>query len=271
MATLETLRNHVRLELGDIAEHFRESFRGTGEKDDWDLPARNVDTVTVYQVDNNDALIPFVENTDFTVDRGKGVITFSDPPEEDALLVVEGTNFGIFNNDEVDHFISAAAGQHLFGRTVERRYRDGHGFIRYDNEPMDLEDLPKEEEILVTLLTTIEALWALSTDASLDIDVRTAESTDVPRGQRYRQLTAQIDLLTDKYKDISLMLGVGLYAPEVMDMRRVSRTTGRLVPIFRPREYDETGEPQRKLPDRSTRDLDRDGPRNPFWSGGWGY
>jgi hypothetical protein len=68
-----------------------------------------------------------------------------------------------------------------------------------------------------------------------------------------------------------MAMGVGLKAPEVMDMRRVSRTTGRLVPIFEDREYDEHGPPIRKLPPRGNRDEDPDGPASPFWSGGWGY
>lgn len=271
MATLDTLRNHVRLEMGDTKESFRDSFRGTGDKDDWDLPARNVDTIKVFEVGNDDSIIDYVEPADYTVDRAEGIITFTTPPEEDALMVVEGTNFGIFTNDEIDHFIEAAAGQHLRDRTVQKRYRDGHGFIKYDQVQMELEDLPKEEEILVSLLATVESLWALSTDASLDIDVQTAEGTNIPRGQRYRQLIGQIDLLTDKYKELSLMMGVGLFAPEVMNLRRVSRTTGRLVPIFQPREYDEHGEPHRVLPRRSDKDVERDGPANPYWSGGWGF
>ena len=60
-------------------------------------------------------------------------------------------------------------------------------------------------------------------------------------------------------------------APEVLDMRRMSRTTGRLVPVFESREYDESGPPIRKLPPRGNRDEDADGPASPFWSGGWGY
>jgi hypothetical protein len=43
-------------------------------------------------------------------------------------------------------------------------------------------------------------------------------------------------------------LGVGLYAIEVTNLRRVSRTTGRLVPLFREREYDDYTLPERILP-----------------------
>lgn len=271
MATEAALLSAIRLELGDHLETFRESLRGTGDKDDYNLPARNVVTVTAYTVTGDDQIITLVEDTDFTVDRPHGIITFTDPPEQDALYIIEGTANGIFTDDELRHFLEGALSQHLKGRTEQTRYRDGHGLIRYDRWQMELDDLPKEEEILVTLLATIEALWALSTDAATDIDVTTAEGTNIPRGQRWRQLMAQIDVLTEKYHDLSMMMGVGLHAPEVTDMRRVSRTTGRLVPMYTPREYDEHGPPIRRLPPRSNRDEDPDGPESPYWAGGWGF
>lgn len=272
MATEASLIKSIRLELGDHLEPFRDSFRGTGTKDDYDLPARNLSgALTVYTLTGDDQIVNLAEGTDYTVDRAEGVISFTEAPEKDALYVVEGAANGIFTDEEIKHFLDAALAQHLNGRTTQVRYRDGHGFIKYDREGMDLEDLPKEEEILVTILATVEALWALSTDAATDIDITTAEGTHIPRGQRWRQLIAQIDILTDKYKEISGMMGVGLFAPEVFNLRRTSRTTGRLVPIFQEREYDEHGPPIRKLPPRSDRDVDADGPSSPYWSGGWGF
>lgn len=271
MATEAALISAVRLELGDALEPFRESFRGNGEQKTYDLPARNIATVTAFIIGGNDAIISLAEPLNYTVDRAKGLITFVVAPAMDERYVVEGTANGIFTDVEIKHFLDGALSQHLKGRTVQVRYRDGHGFIQYDRKSMEIEDLPKEEEILVTLLATIESLWALSTDAATDIDVTTSEGTSIPRGQRWRQLLAQIDVLTDKYKEISGMMGVGLYAPEVLNMRRVSRTTGRLVPVYASREYDEHGPPIRKLPPRGDRDEDPDGPSSPFWSGGWGY
>lgn len=272
MATEASLINDVRLELGDTLEPFRTTLRGTGDKDDWDLPAQRISgPLNVYTVTGDDQIITLTEPADYTVDRVNGIVTFATPPEEDALYVIEGNGNGMFTDEEIQHFLDAAVAQHLSGRTVQRRYRDGYGFIRYDRKPMELEDLPRQEEILVTLLATIEAMWAMSTDASTDIDVSTAEGTHIPRSQRWRQLLSQIDILTQKYKELSLQMGVGLFAPEVFNMRRVSRTTGRLVPVFEEREYDESGPPIRKLPPRGNRDEDPDGPLSPFWAGGWGY
>ena len=42
-------------------------------------------------------------------------------------------------------------------------------------------------------------------------------------------------------------------------MRRVSQTTGRLVPLFKNREYDDHRWPSRKLPEIVSRNLDNSG------------
>lgn len=273
MATEADILNTVRLELGDLPTPFRDSFRGNGEQQEFDLSARNItaSSVTAFAINADGSLTSYTNGVDFTLDALDGVIKFAVTPEEDTRFAVEGTSYGMFSDDDLSTFLDAAVGQHLLNRTVQRRYRDGRGFIQFEREPMTLADLPKEENILVGLLATIEALWALSTDAATDIDVQTAEGTSIPRAQRWRQLTAQIDLLTNKYKDLSLNMGVGLFAPEVNDLRRVSRTTGRLVPIFQEREYDEVGPPIRKNPKINTKDSDPDGPPTPWFSGGWGF
>lgn len=270
MAEVASLVQHIRLELGDNLESFRDSFRGTGTQNVYDLPARNVETLRIFTV-GAAGVVDLIPNVDYTLDKVKGEIRLTTPSVEDLQYVVEGTANGIFTNAEIEHFLDMAAGQHLNNRTVQTRYRDGRGFIKYDRVQMEIEDLPHNEEILVTLLATIEALWALSTDAATDIDVTTSEGTSIPRGQRWRQITAQVDILTEKYETLSLAMGVGLHAPEVMNLRRVSRSTGRLVPVFQEREYDEHGPPIRKLPARGNRDEDPDGPASPFWAGGFGF
>jgi hypothetical protein len=101
---------------------------------------------------------------------------------------------------------------------------------------------------MIVMLACTEAMWALATDAATDINVQTADGTSVDRGQRFAQIQKQIELLTDRYKMLCEKMGVGLYAIEVTNLRRVSRTTGRLVPIFREREYDDYSLPKRVLP-----------------------
>jgi hypothetical protein len=176
----------------------------------------------------------------------------------------------MFSDDELTQFINGAVLQHTNGRYVETRFKDNNGFIKYVRVPMDLSNLPPIEESLVAIRASIDALWALATDASTDIDISSADGTTVPRSQRYQQLREQIDGMTERYNHLCAMLNVGLDAIEVSKIRRVSKTTNRLVPIFEDREYDDYELPRRQLPPISTRDEDESNIQSPIYGGMWG-
>jgi hypothetical protein len=135
---------------------------------------------------------------------------------------------------------------------------------------MDLSNLPDVEGTLVALRATIDALWALATDASTDIDIASADGTSVPRSQRFTQLREQIDGMTARYNQLCAMLNVGLNSIEMSKIRRVSRTTNRLVPIFEDREYDDYDYPRRQLPPINARDEDESNLQSPIFGGMWG-
>jgi hypothetical protein len=107
------------------------------------------------------------------------------------------------------------------------------------------------------------------TDAATDIDITTAEGTHIPRAQRFGQLEQMISALTERYKSLCSLLGVGLYRIEVSNLRRVSRQTGRLVPLYVEREYDDNSLPERIVAPIDRRNADPDGPPSPagnyFW------
>jgi hypothetical protein len=135
---------------------------------------------------------------------------------------------------------------------------------------MDLSNLPDVEGTLVALRATIDALWALTIDASTDIDISSADGTTVPRSQRYHQLREMIDAMTARYNQLCAMLNVGLNAIEMSKIRRVSKTTNRLVPIFEDREYDDYDLPRRQLPPIDHRDEDESNIQSPIFGGMWG-
>ena len=68
-----------------------------------------------------------------------------------------------------------------------------------------------------------------------------------------------IDELTTHYMPWCGQLNVGMFRDETLEMRRVSQTTGRLVPLFKAREYDDHRYPVRKLPEIVSRNLDNSG------------
>jgi hypothetical protein len=247
MATLEDLRTRVRSELGDRLQPFRDTIRGTGDVVQYELSANNVTGVEVLHISGGSQTTLSAPG-DYVLDDLNGIIDLVQPLALDALLLVSGSSFGLFSDEELDIYLKDAVAQHNRGRTVSTRYKDSNGFIKYDEVPVDVGNLPPEEDALVVLLATTEAMWALSTDASTDINVQTSDGTSVDRGQRFAQIQTQIGMLTDRYRTLCEKLGVGLYAIEVTNLRRVSRTTGRLVPLFREREYDDYTLPERILP-----------------------
>jgi hypothetical protein len=185
--------------------------------------------------------------------------------------VAEGVAFGMFTDDELEQYVRDALLQHTYGQTDTTRYRDGNGFIQFDRVAKSIQNLPEVEELPVGLLAAINAMWDLITDAATDIDVSTSEGTHIPRSQRFAQMTNAVDRLQSRYREVCAQLNVGLYRIEVMNLRRVSRTNNRLVPIYREREYDETTLPTRIVPEIDSRDLDPDGPPSQaFGQGVWG-
>ncbi|MFE4527111.1 hypothetical protein ACFRMO_07920 [Streptomyces anulatus] len=276
MATLAGVLRRVRSEIGDLPAPFVDTFIGGDELSSYDLSEVNVTSVVAKVVTTEPASsIELEPDADYVLNPAEGSIllinTDYSPLRHGQTLIVRGRSEGMFADAELETYVSDAMTQQTYGRTIKTRYRDGHGHIRYDLEPIELENLPAVEEPLVAYLATISALWTLATDAATDIDVNTAEGTFVPRSQRYRQLMEHLAELQARYNALAQQLNVGLARIEQFQLRRVSRSTNRLVPIFQPREYDDTGKPERLLPpiDGDAYD-DESGVTSPLYPGTWG-
>lgn len=262
----------VRIELGDTGAPFSDTFTGTGTLTMYDLTEFNIWDVTVTWVKDL-VPTPLVADVDYSLNTQEGRVYLLPPvgalPQGDHLIVSGKAN-GLFSDEELTMFINDSVLQHTKGREAVERYRDTHGFIKYQETPITLENLPAVEGVLVALRATVEALWALATDAATDIDISTADGTTVPRTQRYRQLRQQIDGLTERYNDLCAQMNVGLNRLEVGKLRRVSRTTGRLVPVFVSREYDDHDLPRREVTPVDTHNVDDSAVPSPAFSGWWG-
>jgi hypothetical protein len=96
------------------------------------------------------------------------------------------------------------------------------------------------------------ALYTLATDSAFDIDIISPDGVSIPRSERFRQVNEMIQVRKEQYKELCAMLGVGLFRIEVMTLRRISRLTNRLIPVYRPQEIDDKSMAQRvrlNLPD----------------------
>lgn len=102
---------------------------------------------------------------------------------------------------------------------------------------------------VICLGTAIEACWSLMFQFSRDIDVSTPEAIGLPLTQRFRQVEDLLAQLLDKYRTKANLLGVGLERIRVSQLRRQSRSINRLVPIYKPREWDDAAFPVRIFPE----------------------
>lgn len=228
MATLTGLIDRARLELGDSARSFQTVATTDGSTKRYDLAYAPVEPLTL-RVFFQSELVE-LDPAEYTLDADAGVLTLNTPGNPGDTLVVQGHAYRYFTDAEWRVFCGTAFTQHTNG--TGRTYAS----------------LPVVEEYLVSILGVIEALWALATDASKDIDISTPEGVSVPRTQRFRQLMEMIEARKAQYTELAQALNVGISRIEMLNLRRVSRTTGRYIPLYLDREIEDTTAPVRVLP-----------------------
>ncbi len=269
MADNARIMSRVRSLLGDFGTEFRDVLTGVGELDEYDLSETNATVTKAFKLQDGKStdLRPGV---DYTVATREGRIIFRDGIGVlplGAVVIVEGTAGGMFDDEELSIHLHDAVLQHCSDRVITVRYRSKEGFYRYDDEPLGIANLPEVEELPLATLAAVNALWALVTDAASDVDINTAEGTHISRSQRYTQLLSQIENLETRYRELCQQLNVGLYRIEQSTLRRVSRYNNRLVPVFTSREYDDSAYPTRQLPPIDKRNEDPSGIPAPVISG----
>lgn len=206
----------------------------------------------------------------FTQDAQLGQVTLGSPPANNSTIIMSGNSYSLFSEDELNDYALDAVREHCYNRHITERFYDSMGRITYRETPVNLSNLPRIEEPLVAMLAIINTFWVLANDTATDFNVQTAEGTNIDRTTQYRNITNQIGLMQARYDDFCGQLNVGLHRTEVFTLRRQSYTTGRLVPVFEPQEYDDHRWPTRLLPEIDGRNADNSGLPNPLWNGMWG-
>lgn len=230
MATLAGLRSTLRLTMSDLTYAFSAQDLGDGSTTRFDLPVDNVVTDAEFTV--KVAGTTLATPADYVLDAGHGIVVLTAAPADGAAVEVTGYHTEVFTNTQLDQFLNIAL--------------DLHGHNR--SPALTFATLPKVEEYPLVLLAKVEALWVLATDASYDIDIRTVEGVSVPRSQRFAQIMTLINGVKQRYDELAQALNVGPSRMEQMTLRRISRTTNRLVPVYLPREVDDTRPPERVFP-----------------------
>lgn len=257
----------VRNEIGDPLQPFLTNSLGDGMTMLYDLPKQNLSPSTIkVTIINGSTTTNLVLNTDYVLDTELGFIQLTTPVPNNANLIVQGQAWALFTDDELTIYINDSVNQHCYNQYIEERYRDKRGFITYRDTPKNLDNLPSVEEPLIVMLSTYNVLWVLANDAATDANIQTAEGTNVDRISRYQQLMEHIMQLEERYQKYCGQLNVGVFRMETLKLRRVSRTTGRLVPLFKDREFDDHRFPVRELPVTDRHNEDGSGVPSPLWN-----
>ena len=230
MAVLEDLLSAVRRELNDQPTPFTWTTVGDSETDTYTIGYKPLDAASLsVTVDSQ----PIAQPTGYTVEPVSGTIIFATAPSSGAVINISGSFYRYFTDTDLSAYLNTSITQHTFNRTNQ------YGSL------ITVSNLPAVEEYPVVILTVIEALWAIATDASFDIDITAPDGIHIPRSERFSQITALIAQRQQQYKDLCAALNIGLWRIEMGILRRTSRTTNKLVPVYMPQEIDDSRRPER--------------------------
>lgn len=230
MATLSSLADRLRTELGDMGKTFVYSVVADGLTNRFTVPYAPLDgTNLVVNLDGDDI------SDQVTVEEHTGVIIFDEIPAPASNIIVAGTHYRYFTNTEIQQFVETAVLQH------SANHADGFG------RPLSLSTLPALEEYPVVVHASTLALYTLATDAAFDIDITAPDGVVIPRSERFRQLMQMVMDRQEQYKTLCSQLGIGMYKMDVFTLRRISKTTNRYVPVYLPMEVDDRSMPQRAI------------------------
>lgn len=242
MADINGLISKVRLELGDLGKSFATQFVSDGTTGRFQLHYAPCDPASVtviadgidvssdsYVEASTGALVVTLTNAEYPalVNSGETV------PKSGVEFLVSGTYFRYFTNAELTTLVTDAVEQH------SAKHVDAIG------RKIVVSNLPTIEEYPVAVYATTLALYTLATDAAFDIDIQAPDGVTIPRAERYRQLMEMMQTRQQQYRDLCVHLGVGLYKIDVFSLRRISKTTNRYVPVYKPQEVDDRSFAQR--------------------------
>lgn len=235
--SLASITNQATLILQDFGESFQARVLGDDVTMRFTLARDNVEVSTVmieHPSGPPTVLLPAEDTptaTEYVLDARGGVITLGVPLPMEDTLVVDGKSYIASLPGDLGGFIDMALELHLAGRYPRP----------------DIDDLSTTESYLVAMLAVIENLWSQATEAAGEIDVMTPEGVNIPASQRFAQLLTLIERLQEHYKELAQALNVGPYRIMVSTLRRVSRTTNRLVPLYMPQEFDDRTYPPTRI------------------------
>jgi hypothetical protein len=185
----------------------------------------------VYVTDVTDPANPVTQKiTSWELDERNGLLKLTDSAYQGQRLLVAGYHYKWFTDSD------------LLGHV-----QDVVTEFTYDTHN-EADDLSEVEADVAAMGAVVRALWSLSIELALDIDVSTPEGMFIPAHQRYQQVVGMMQHWESEYTNRAASLNVGLGKVEIYNLRRVAKLTGRYIPVYVDREIDDRRRPQRVYP-----------------------
>lgn len=191
------------------------------------LPAPLVHSVEVFDPSTGR------DTSAWALDQRNGLLKLEDIDAYPQGVLVSGYHFEWFLDEDIDFHAGLVLSEHL---------NDGRvGLSAYN-------DLGEAEQRVVAMGAVYYSLWSLMTQFATEIDTSTPEGMFVPAHQRFQQVQQMAQYWKAQYDTNAGMLNVGLSRISQSTLRRTSRLTNRLVPVFERQEIDDPRPPVRSFP-----------------------
>jgi hypothetical protein len=233
-ASVNTITTIARGFLRDFPKFFQVSFNAVGRT--YELGNPNIDKDSLWVASyTNSAPVTITSSTSassyYSLDARNGILRFNQTPTAGANILVEGYYYEWVLPSDLEFYATHAIEQHVY------------------NLDLPLEKMSGIVIDTIGMSCVVEALWGLLTEYSRDIDVTTSESVHIPASQRFRMVQSLLDYWSKAYEKQAKALNIGLERIEIMNLRRVSRSTNRYVPIYKSKELGEYGPIERLFPE----------------------
>ena len=217
---IEVARNFLR----DFPRFFQVTRPKVGYT--YQLGHRNIDATSVWVATETSGTATPLTSDQYSIRERDGVLRIDQGVDLSTVdnIMIEGDYYEWLTPGDLTFY-----SQHA----IDLTFVTLHG--------VSLETASKPLVDVTGMATVVHALWGLLTEFSRDVDVIASESVHIPASQRFRMVQAMLAQWEEEYQRHARALNIGIERIEVFNLRRRSRTTERLVPIYREREIGDFG------------------------------
>jgi hypothetical protein len=239
VATVSDISNIARTYLRDFPRFFQVTFDVAGRT--YELGHTNIDADSLWIATyTTNGTTTELSTSDYSIDERNGILRLASLPASGSKIMLEGYYYEWVTPTDLSFYTQRAIENHIRGLGI---------------------GIEQMSDVLINAIgiaAITECLWALMTEFSRDIDIITSESVHIPASQRFRMVQGLLAQWEAEYKRHATALNIGIDRIEIFSLRRTSRTTNRLVPLYKPKEFGDYSPMERLWPDIDSGVIDRE-------------